>query len=209
MKALKWTVFIFFSVAIGLYPIVYFLFDMSLGLLASKSPELLHSQVWFFAFYQHIIFGGIALLAGFSQFSERLRRKRVNFHRTLGKIYLIAILLSGVAGLYIALHATGGVIAILGFSGLAIGWLYTSLQAYVAIRKKDIDEHQYFMIRSYALCWAAVTLRIWLPLFQFAFGMEFLVVYRIISWLCWVPNLIVAEVIVRKIKSRTTKFAVS
>ncbi len=51
------------------------------------------------------------------------------------------------------------------------------------------------MIRSYALTFAAVTLRIYLPLSQIA-GMPFDPAYQTISWLCWVPNLIVAEWII-------------
>jgi hypothetical protein len=65
------------------------------------------------------------------------------------------------------------------------------------------------MIRSYALCFAAVTLRIWLPLFQFALGLEFIFAYRIIAWLCWVPNLVVAELIVRSLKMKRERIVVS
>jgi len=48
------------------------------------------------------------------------------------------------------------------------------------------------MTRSYALTFAAVTLRIYLPLSQVA-GIPFEPAYQTIAWLCWVPNLIVAE----------------
>ena len=48
------------------------------------------------------------------------------------------------------------------------------------------------MIRSYALCLAAVMLRVYLPLFG-VLGVPFESSYPAISWLCWVPNLIVAE----------------
>jgi len=87
-----------------------------------------------------------------------------------------------------------------GFSALAIGWLLTSTFAYLAIRRVEVDQHEYWMIRSYALCFAAVTLRIWLPLLQVGWGMDFIPAYRIIAWLCWVPNLLVAELIIRKLK---------
>jgi uncharacterized membrane protein len=200
MYALKWTIFIFFSVVIGLYPMVYWLFDMSQGLLASKDLELLQSNVWNTAFYLHISLGAVAMLTGWSQFLKGFRNRNLTAHRTLGKVYLIAVMISGLAGLYIAGFASGGIISVLGFGGLALAWLFTSSRAYLSIRKKDIDHHQYWMIRSYALCWAAVTLRIWLPLFQFALGMEFIIAYRIIAWLCWVPNLVVAEMIVSNLK---------
>lgn len=201
MKTLIWILFGFFAVLIGLYPLAYLFFDMRQGFLASKSAELLQNTVWQWAFYQHILFGAIALLTGWSQFSKRFRKKYLSGHRTLGKIYLISVLISGTAGLFIAFYATGGIIAAAGFSGLAIGWIFTSLQAYTAVRRMEINDHQYWMIRSYALCFAAVTLRIWLPLFQFGLGLEFITAYRIIAWFCWVPNLVIAEMIVRKVKA--------
>lgn len=200
MNIFKWTIFILFAVLIGLYPLIYVFVDMSQGLMASKSVEVRSSSVWLAAFYVHMFSGGIALLSGWSQFSRRFRNRNPGFHRTLGKVYLIAVVVSGIAGLYIAQYATGGIISILGFSCLATAWVVTSLQAYVVIRRKDPDQHQHWMIRSYALCWAAVMLRLWIPLFQIALGMEFIPAYRIIAWFCWVPNLVVAEMIIRSLK---------
>ena len=111
-----------------------------------------------------------------------------------------AVLLSGIAGLGIAFFATGGIIPALGFGGLAILWLYTTSNAYTSIKKIDIDAHQRWMIRSYALCFAAVTLRLYLPLFTGLMHMDFIPAYKIIAWLCWVPNILIAEIfIVRRL----------
>jgi hypothetical protein len=204
MKILSWIAFVFFSLAIGFYPFMYLLVDMSAGFLASKG-DLLHDKLWNFAFYQHILFGAIAMLTGWSQFSKRMRSKSLNIHRTLGKTYIIVVLLSGTAGFYLAMFANGGLIANLGFSGLALGWLTTTILAYLYIRRKHFDEHQYWMIRSYAFCWAAVTLRIWIPVFQMTTDLEFITAYKIISWLCWVPNIVVAEAIIQSLKSKTLR----
>jgi uncharacterized membrane protein len=200
MKILRWSLFVFLSLAIGFYPVTYLLIDMSAGFLSSKG-ELLHDRLWNTAFYQHILFGSAAMLTGWSQFSKRIRNRNTGIHRTLGKIYVIAVLLSGVAGLYLAMFANGGLISNVGFSALALGWLLTTTQAYLLIRKKNFDSHQYWMIRSYAFCWAAVTLRLWIPIFQIATNLDFITSYTIISWLCWVPNLLVAELIIRSLKS--------
>jgi hypothetical protein len=206
MKKITWFFFIFFAVLTGLYPLTYLLVDMSAGFLASKPPSLLQSKIWNVAFNLHIFPGAIALLTGWSQFSKRIRNNNLSFHRALGKVYLLTVAVSSVAAFYLSFFATGGLIAGMGFAGLAIGWFFTTATAYVSIRSRNVDQHQYWMIRSYALCWAAVTLRIWLPLLQAALGMEFIMAYRIIAWLCWVPNLIVAELIVRY--SITTKLRV-
>lgn len=53
------------------------------------------------------------------------------------------------------------------------------------------------MIRSFALTCAAVTLRLYL-LILFGLPIPFVQGYRAISFLCWVPNLIVAEYYLRR-----------
>jgi len=63
--------------------------------------------------------------------------------------------------------------------------------AYINIRNKRVEQHQKMMIYSYAACFAAVTLRIWLPLLVMGIG-NFTIAYTIVAWLCWVPNLFVA-----------------
>ena len=189
-----------FALFIGLYPLRFIGLPYNESLLGDKPAALLDSDLYLLGFYTHIFLGGIALIAGFSQFFKKLRRKRLGLHRMLGKIYLLAVLFSGTAGLGIAYYASGGWIPAIGFAGLAVLWLYTTGNAYVTIRSGMVQAHQKWMIRSYALCFAAVTLRIYLPLFIAGFGMEFYDAYRIIAWLCWVPNILVAEYfIVRKI----------
>lgn len=199
MKKLYWIVIGILSSIIGIYPILYFLIDRKFGLLSSKSAELLNDNFWNIAFYGHIVFGGVALLIGWLQFSHKLRRQKVKLHRTVGKTYMISVLISGICGIYIALHATGGIICILGFFTLAIIWLSTTILGFKAIKKGNVELHGKFMLFSYAACFAAVTLRIWLPIL-IAFMGEFISAYRIVAWLCWIPNIIVAYFIILKKK---------
>ncbi len=198
MKALNisgWVLFILLSIGIGLYPWGYLISEVLAenGLLSSKLNAILESTIWNIQFYIHIFLGSVAMLTGWSQFIKKWRNKNIGFHRILGKIYIIACILSGLAGFYIGYFAEGGIVAQTGFMALAVVWLYTTSKAYFTIRKKNVDAHRKWMIRSYALTWAAVTLRLWLPLFQFGLGMEFIPAYVIIAWLCWVPNLVWAE----------------
>ncbi len=200
MSKTLWVIFAFFAIVIGVYPMMYLLLDMSGGLLNSKSEELLQSS-WKVAFMLHIIPGGLALLVGWPQFSSKIRTRHISLHRVLGKIYILSVAVSGFSGLYISFEATGGIFAKLGFACLALAWLFTSFMAWKAIVKRDINDHQHWMIRSFALCFAAVTLRIWLPIFTIA-GIPFLTAYVIIAWLCWVPNSLFAEFLVWKLKRR-------
>ncbi len=176
---------------------MYFLIDRKFGLLSSKSAELLSNHFWNIAFYGHIILGGIALLIGWLQFSNKLRKKNIKIHRTIGKTYVVSVLISGFCGLYIALYATGGIISILGFFSLGIVWLSTTFLGFRAIKNRNVELHEKFMIFSFAACFGAVTLRIWLPILIGIMG-EFTVAYRIVAWLCWVPNIIVAYFIATK-----------
>jgi len=56
----------------------------------------------------------------------------------------------------------------------------------------DAIRHRRWMIRSYALTAAAITLRIYLPL-VFVFHWPFSTAYPAIAWLCWIPNALAVE----------------
>ncbi len=143
--------------------------------------------------YTHVFGALFALLLGPWQFSMRLRASRPLLHRWMGRLYLgIGVLLGGIAGLYMAFHAFGGIVARTGFGLLAVLWLSTGLLAYLAIRAGDVASHRRWMVRNFALTFAAVTLRLWLP-GSVASGIAFEVAYPVIAWACWVPNLVVAE----------------
>lgn len=149
----------------------------------------------------HIVAAMLAILIGPFQFLPKLRKGRLlKVHRWLGRIYLLSVLFGGLGGLYMAQFAYGGLIARLGFATLALLWLYSGYMAYKQIRNKDIEAHRQWMIRNYALTLAGTLLRVWVPVFVGAVGIDFTVAYIIIAWLCWVPNLIVAEWIIRRSK---------
>ncbi|WP_149274875.1 DUF2306 domain-containing protein [Pareuzebyella sediminis] len=191
-----WFVFVALAIIIGLYPLVY-VFNGEFGLLVSKSDTLKADLFYNIGFYGHILFGGLALCIGWSQFSKRLRTANLKRHRIIGRIYVIAVLISACCGIFIALNANGGLISTLGFISLGLIWLFTTLKAYRAIRKGDLSLHQGMMIYSYAACFAAVTLRIWLPLLLVVIE-DFTTAYRVVAWLCWVPNMIFAFFWIRR-----------
>lgn len=191
-------------IGVGLYPLTYFILDRKFGLLQTKTPELLADFTWNIAFYGHIIFGGIVLLIGWTQFSKYLRKNKMHLHRTIGKMYIIGVLISGLCGLVIATNATGGMTAKIAFIGMDICWLVSTVMAYRYIKNKDIVKHQYAMIMSYALCFSAVTLRIWLPILTMSYG-SFDVAYPIVAWVSWVPNFIIAVAIIFFMEQKRVK----
>jgi uncharacterized membrane protein len=194
MKKLFWGLLVVLAIGVGLYPVIYLLVDMRYGFLGLKTEEL-QSVVWTVMFSTHISLGGFALFIGWSQFVNKWRIYAPQFHRRLGMVYLIAVGFSGLSGLYIAQFATGGIVSILGFSGLALGWLATGTMALYSAKNGRYLEHEQWMIRNYALSFAAVSLRIMLPSTSIL-QLDYISAYQVIAWACWVPNLIIAEWII-------------
>lgn len=147
--------------------------------------------------YLHVFSAAVALLLGPFQLWGRLRRDHIRIHRWSGRLYLgFGVLLGGLSGLYIAQFAFGGPVARLGFAMLAVCWLDTGLRGFLAIRRGMIGEHRRWMLRNFALAFAAVMLRLYVPA-SVAAGIDFAAAYAAIAWLCWLPNLLVAELMLR------------
>jgi len=193
-----WVLVVLLAIAIGLYPLTFLEVNHNEGLLAQKTPELLANSFWSTAFYIHISLGGFSLLIGWSLFLKKFRAKKIHLHRLIGKVYIVTVILSSITGLYIAYHATGGWIAKTGFAGMSIVWFICTYTAYKAIRNKNIQQHERWMIRSYAVTFTGVTFRLWMPFLIIAFQLEFLEAYPIDAWISWVANLVVAQLIIRK-----------
>lgn len=167
------------------------------GILNNKSVAALDSGFYRSLFFIHVVFGITALVTGIFGFFGSIRNKRIALHRNMGKVYVIACLTSGLAGLYTAWFADGGIVASLGFFSLAVLWLYFTIRAYINIKQKNIAAHQRWMIRSYALTFSAVTLRLGLLLALLGL-VPFMKIYVIMSWASWLINLSVVEFFLRE-----------
>lgn len=141
------------------------------------------------------------MVAGALQLNASIREKHLSFHRLLGRIYVGGVLFSGIAGLLLAINSVGGMSVQLGFALLAVSWLGVTACAYSVIRKGKVGAHKKWMIRSYALTLAGVTLRLYLGL-SVVLGIKFPVAYPVLAWLCWIPNLILAEWYLRAAERR-------
>ena len=144
----------------------------------------------------HIAGAVTALLLGSLQFIPALRRGCARPHRWIGRIYVLGCLVGGGAGLVLAPGSFAGPVATAGFGGLALLWTAVTLAGWRAALQGRLAAHRCWMIRSWALTLAAVTLRLYLPLVQI-FDLPFLPWYRAISFLAWVPNLMAAELWLR------------
>ncbi len=108
----------------------------------------------------HAVSAGSALLLGPLQFVRSIRAHHPRVHRTIGTIYLLAVLVGGVMALASTIVSTSGWTAQVGFVVLDAFWLYTGFQALRAIQVRDFAAHRMWMIRNYSATFAAVLLRI-------------------------------------------------
>ncbi|MEZ5651254.1 MAG: DUF2306 domain-containing protein [Burkholderiaceae bacterium] len=161
--------------------------------LAASFPELVPQiEAVPLAFLIHVVASPIALAVGAIQFFPRLRAARPALHRWLGRLYGLAILAGGLAGLVMAPTSVGGPIPAWGFGLLAVVWVAVTGQAVRLAMLRRFVEHRRWMIRSYALTFAAVTLRLYLPFF-FAAGYNYAEASLWLAWLAWLPNLLAVE----------------
>lgn len=188
-QAALWLLFASACVIVGLYPLAYLLAPGKIALLLLKSEGLVNNGLWKAGFFTHILAGGIALMVGWSQFIPQWRSRYLVVHRVLGRIYVVAVIVSATAAIAIAPFSSTGTIASIGFGSLGVIWLATTILAWRSIHQRNWQQHERLMTYSYAACFAAVTLRFWLPALIGVFQLKFSTAYPIVAWLCWVPNL--------------------
>lgn len=185
-RRIGWGVVALFSAAIAL---VSYRYVFGKGPVPEAIASNRHFQPWIVL---HATGAATALLLGPSQFLASLRTRRPALHRIGGRLYGAGCLVGGVSALVLATGVSAGPVAGAGFGALGAAWLLTTGTAVRRILAGDVDAHRRWMVRSFALTFSAVTLRIYLPLASVA-GVDFLLAYRIIAWMCWVPNTVWAE----------------
>jgi uncharacterized membrane protein len=203
---MKKTAWIFF--VIGILYASYLLLLLSLPYLEMrrgvdflKTKQLIyHIKHWRTSFYIHVFTSILVITSGLFQFSKTILNKYTKIHRVSGFIYLVTtLLISGPAALVMSFYANGGYPAQASFVILSILWLGSTFLAYYFVRKKDYAAHGKWMVRSYALTLSAVSLRLYSYLFNvFYFNMNPVDLYILLSWMSWIPNLIIAEIFIRR-----------
>jgi uncharacterized membrane protein len=166
----------------------------------------IHNPFWKTAFYIHVFSAIVALLAGFTQFSRQILQQHKQLHRLIGKIYVIDILVVNFpAGMIMGIYANGGLIGKTAFILLDCLWFWFTYKAYATVRKRDFVSHREYMIRSYALTFSAITLRTWKIILSHAFVIDLAHLYVIDAWMGFVPNLLIAEWIIRSGRRAKTR----
>ena len=145
----------------------------------------------------HVVAAMIMLLVGPVQFVRRIRTRWPAFHRITGRVYVAAVAIGSPAGFVLAVGTTSGPLAATGFSMVAVlSVVFTWLGLRAAMRR-DFVEHREWMLRSWAITAAAITLRLMLPA-SAMLGLGFYTAYPVIAWLSWLTNLAIVEIWIRR-----------
>lgn len=160
--------------------------------------DVIQKPFYKLAFFTHVYTSLLVLPAGFIQFNVSLRIKFTKLHRMMGWVYvLFVLLLVAPSGFWMGVYANGGISSQIAFCLLSILWFLFTLLAINSAIQKQFQQHRDWMIRSFALTLSAITLRAWKTFFVYLFHPHPMDVYRIVAWLGWVLNLLVAEMLIR------------
>ena len=178
-------------------------FDVAFLNIKQEQVGFLHYRI---AFYAHVYSSIFTLMAGFTQFSNRLRTHWKTVHRFMGYAYVSLILIvAAPSGFIMGIHANGGISSKISFCILSVLWFLFTLKAILHAQKHDFKAHRAFMLRSYALTLSAISLRAWKWLIINLFETAPMDTYRIVAWLGWVLNLLLLEYYLRRIDPLNSK----
>jgi uncharacterized membrane protein len=148
---------------IGLWTVLFF---MALSVLVLSEIPILrpaHPLHAHFASMRlllpHALAGTLAILIGPLQFSTRLRQRNLQLHRVLGRVYVYSVFIAAPLAIIIAWRSP----LIVGTITQAGAWFVTTLAALLTARNRQLQAHRQWMIRSYAVTFTFVSLRVLNP----------------------------------------------
>ena len=155
----------------------------------------------------HVVGSVVYALLGAFQFSARLRRRHLQWHRRSGRALAVAGLAVAGSGLWMTLFysgAPGG--TLLWVIRLLVGATMAAsiVLGFAAIRRRDIPAHRAWMMRAYALGLGAGTQTFTEGLGEALFGTGDLT-KAISMGAAWATNALIAEWIIRRRPNRRSR----
>lgn len=182
---------------------------------ARSRVEITSISVQYSALVIHIILASIALVTGFIQFIDYIRRTKPKLHRYIGRIYVISILISGLLAFVLFFYSENYTKA-MAFLVLAILWLFTTWKAYRKAVKRNFREHRIWMIRSFGITLVAVSARLLVPFLLLSYavfngfslpGGRDQMIYEVLNMNIWIGLVLDIVVVEWMILSTQTKKA--
>jgi hypothetical protein len=139
----------------------------------------------------------VAIIIGPFQFSPRIRTGFPRVHRISGRIYLVAVALSASIGMALALTSSVNLAYASGLFGLALAWAVTTGMALWAIRRRHVEQHRQWMIRSYVVTFAFVTFRLVTDVMTYLHIGDWASNGAMMAWGCWAIPLLITELVIQ------------
>lgn len=181
------------AVPLALNALSYLNFSADYGFLRLKKAAI-ETGLYLPAYYAHVLVAGLILPLGVFQVHPYWGQRWRNIHRALGKIYVGGVLfLTAPGGLLMSFFIDRGPLVLASFILQSICWFGCTWVAYREIRNGQTESHRKWMLRSFSLAMAAITLRVYVFLTSWSFDLSQPQAYAAIAWLSWVPNLLIVE----------------
>lgn len=208
MRQIKTLFLIFLIIAalpLSFNALTYINLDPDYGFLKLKTKAI--ETGWYLpAYYAHVLVAGIILLLGIFQINQNWRLRWPTIHRLFGKMYIAGVLFfAAPGGLVMSFFILRGPWVLTSFLLQCSLWFICTYKAYVHIRIGDVEKHRKWILRSYSLTLAAITLRLYVFFSSWSFDLAQPAAYAIIAWLSWTLNLLICEWYLSKKKSRPVR----
>jgi uncharacterized membrane protein len=176
---------------------LWFVSSFALNYLSSDSTRFgiyAPRREWLMA---HVAAGIAALLLGPAQLWLGLNHRTKKVHRIAGIAYVAAVAVSGTAAFYLASHTDFGWVFGMGLSTMAGTWMLATSLAILAIISQKVQQHREWMIRSYVLTFAFVTIRVAEAILDVFKGGSLVDRMTAAAWLGWTIPLVVTEALLQ------------
>lgn len=109
----------------------------------------------------HIVPSGLFLILASFQFSSRIRKNYLRFHRWSGRVLVAAGVIAAMSAIFLEIvFPYGGPIAASAVFLFSSIFLAAILRAFIAIRHRDAALHREWMIRAFSIAIGVSTIRI-------------------------------------------------
>jgi uncharacterized membrane protein len=141
----------------------------------------------------HALAGALAMSLGALQFSNRLRARYLQVHRTLGYIYVVSVFIAAPFAIPVAMKVAS--LSLVAASAVqSFGWMLTTAMALYCIRSGNVVQHRRWMMRSYPFAMVFTVARMIIPIppiLRMGFtGIE-MVVWSTIALAALLPNIFI------------------
>lgn len=209
MKYAKYALFALIALMMGV--VIY----RDRVLLDASHPIWRHYEPFKWWLVPHGLPGALALFLGPLQFSSRIRRRHLRWHRFTGRLYVCAVAIAAPLGIVIEavkyVHGVAPLRLLVASTGLGILFAVTTGIGFSLVRRGSIAQHQRWMIRSYAIATVFLQTRCveqipWLSRLLRA-PLEFLETHHISDmWMHIALSLVAAELILRYGQKRDVRW---